>query len=148
MKQGKVHKLEAVKEGAGVESKETEEKAPRQGIINAQSDMSKVSMVVSLLAVLLLVIFFFGMNQNIAGLNAEIQSLGALRQDVADIDQRMVQLTQDVPVQMKRMIAHDMVNEMTMQSAYLVNALGDEQLRIKMQGISKELKEVRDALEK
>lgn len=142
----KVHKLETVRDEA--DSKETEEKAiPQQGMLNAQSDMSKVAMVVSMLAVLLLVIFFFGMNRNIAGLSEEVQSLGVLREDVADLDQRMVQLKSDVPVQMKRMIAHDMVNEMTMQSAYLVNALGDEALRTKMQGVYDQLKEVRDTLE-
>lgn len=151
MKNGKVHKLEAVKDDetvGTVEQEKDEAPTPQQGVLNAQSDMSKVAMVVSMLAVLLLVVFFFGMNRNIAGLSAEVQSLGVLRDDVADLDQRMVQLKTDVPVQMKRMIAHDMVNEMTMQSSYLVNALGDEELRTKMQAVYTQLKEVRDTLEK
>lgn len=147
MENGKVHKLEAVKEEVETEKKEAEAK-PQQGIINAQSDMSKVSMVVSMLAILLLVIFFFGMNRNIAGLTDEVNSLGLLRDDVASLDERMIELKKDVPVQMKRLIAHDMVNDMAMKSAYLINSLDDDELRVKMQGIYQELESVRSTLEK
>lgn len=147
MQNGKVHKLEAVKEDASTEKNEAEA-TPQQGVINAQSDMSKVSMVVSMLAILLLVIFFFGMNRNIAGLTDEVNSLGLLRNDVASLDERMIELKKDVPVQMKRMIAHDMVNDMAMKSAYLINSLDDEELRVKMQGIYQELEGVRSSLEK
>lgn len=145
---GKVHKLETVKmdsaEDAGVE--ETPQAAP--AVAEAQKDMSKVSMIVSLLAVLLLVIFFFGMNRNIAGLTDEVKSLGALREDVSSLDQRVVQMKTDMPVQMQRMIAHDIVNEMAMKAFYLTDTLQDEALRTKMQEVLQGLKEVREGLEK
>ena len=144
---GTVHKLETVNE-ARVEEKEEVQASSQQGMINAQSDMSKVSMIVSLLAVLLLVIFFFGMNRNIAGLTDEVNSLGVLREDVATLDERMMELKKDVPVQMKRLIAHDMVNDMAMKSSYLINSMDDEALRMKMQTIYTELEAVRAGLEK
>ncbi len=144
---GKVHKLEAVTDNASQEES-VQGAIPEQGIADAQKDMSKVAMIVSLLAVILLVIFFFGMNRNIAGLTDEVKSLGVLREDVASLDQRMVQLKEDVPVEMKRMLTHDMVNEMTMQAIYVSGSLEDEALKAKMTSVITNLKEIRDGLEK
>jgi hypothetical protein len=145
---GKIHKLEAVNEGAETEAAQDVSVAPVPGVADAQKDMSKVAMIVSLLAVLLLVIFFFGMNRNIAGLTDEVKALGVLREDVSSLDQRMVKMQQEVPGQMKRMIAHDVVNEMTMKAFYLTDTLEDDDLRLKMGEVLKGLKEVREGLEK
>ncbi len=142
-----VHKLESVRLDESTKSEGVQE-APSEGVVEAQKDMSKVAMIVSLLAVLLLVIFFFGMNRNIAGLTDEVKSLGVLREDVASLDQRVVQMKKDVPIQMKRMIAHDLVNEMAMKAFYLSDSLEDGALRAKMQRILQGLKEVREGLEK
>ncbi|WP_419788364.1 hypothetical protein [Pseudodesulfovibrio sp.] len=122
--------------------------AADKGVITAQKDMSKVSLMVALLAVLLLVIFFFGMNRNIAGLTTEVKSLGLLRDEVSSLDKRLVDLQTDMPVQMQRMIAQDVVNEMAMKATYLSTSLPDEALRAKMQEVLKGLKEVRTGLEK
>ncbi|SOB57841.1 conserved protein of unknown function [Pseudodesulfovibrio profundus] len=144
---GKIHKLETVK-GDEEQSQGAESVAAVEaGVAEAQKDMSKVAMIVSLLAVLLLVIFFFGMNRNIAGLTDEVKSLGILRDDVAQLDQRMVKMQEEVPVTMKRMLAHDLVNEMAMKAFYLTDTLEDEALRSKMQEVLVGLKEVRTGLE-
>ncbi|WP_319584564.1 hypothetical protein [uncultured Pseudodesulfovibrio sp.] len=128
---------------------ETEQQAVPTAAANATSrDMSKVAVIVSLLVVVLLVIFFFGMNRNIAGLTEEVKSLGALRQDVSQLDDRMVKMEEGLPLQMKRLLALDMVNEMAMKSAYLGNTLEDQALRDKMQTVLQSLKEVRSELEK
>ena len=146
---GKVHKLETVKKDVDLDSgTEQQVQEPTPAAVETQKDMSKVSMIVSLLAVLLLVIFFFGMNRNIAGLTDEVKSLGALRNDVSSLDERVGQIKADMPVQMRRMIAHDMVNEMAMQAFYLTDTLQDEALRTKMQAVLQGLKEVREGLEK
>ncbi len=144
----KIHKLEAVKVSRETDS-ETEQQAVPTAAANATSrDMSKVAVIVSLLVVVLLVIFFFGMNRNIAGLTEEVKSLGALRQDVSQLDDRMVKMEEGLPLQMKRLLALDMVNEMAMKSAYLGNTLEDQALRDKMQTVLQSLKEVRSELEK
>ena len=142
-----IHKLEAVhaEKGSG---EENVQQAASPAANTTSRDMSKVAVIVSLLVVVLLVIFFFGMNRNIAGLTEEVKSLGALRQDVSQLDARMVQMEAELPAQMKRMLALDMVNEMAMKSAYLGNSLDDQALRDKMQTILQSLKEVRGALEK
>jgi len=143
---GKIHKLETVRsEVPGSAQNAAHDQT--SGAMEAQRDMSKVAMIVSLLAVLLLVIFFFGMNRNIAGLTDEVKSLGALREDVSSLDQRMVQLQADIPVRMKRMIAHDMVNEMVMKAAYLADVLDSEAQQDAMRSVLKELQAVRVELE-
>lgn len=140
---GKVHKLEDFKDDSG----QVAEECPSPGVAAAQKDMSKVAMIVSLLAVLLLVIFFFGMNRNIAGLTDEVKALGVLREDVSSLDQRMVKMQDEMPDTMQRMLAHDVVNEMTMKAFYLTDTLKDEALRTKMQEVLQGLKEVRSGLE-
>lgn len=145
----KIHRLEAVHTEKGSnDSAEEQPVAPSAAASATSRDMSKVAVIVSLLVVVLLVIFFFGMNRNIAGLTEEVKSLGALRQDVSKLDERMLQMEEGLPAQMKRMLAHDMVNEMAMKAAYLGNTLEDQPLRDKMQGIMESLKEVRGELEK
>jgi len=142
-----VHKLEMVQNGASAQDG-TETSGVGAAMAAANRDMSKVAIIVSLLVVVLLVIFFFGMNRNIAGLTEEVKSLGALRQDVSALDQRMVQMEEGMPVEMRRMIAQSIVNEMAMKAAYLGNNLDDEQLRGKMQNVLQTLKDVRLELEK
>ena len=146
----KVHKLEAVKMDTPTVEEESvqQEVVPAPEVAETHRDMSKVAMIVSFLAVILLVIFFFGMNRNIAGLTDEVKSLGVLRQDVSDLDQRMATMQQEMPSQVKRMIAHDIVNEMAMKAAYLGNSLENEADRAKMRQVLDNLKEVRGSLEK
>lgn len=127
---------------------DTAQADPAAAVSATSRDMSKVAVIVSLLVVVLLVIFFFGMNRNIAGLTEEVKSLGTLRQDVSQLDGRMVKMEEGLPLQMKRLLALDMVNEMAMKSAYLGNTLEDQALRDKMQNILQSLKEVRGELEK
>ncbi|BDQ32461.1 hypothetical protein JCM14722_00030 [Pseudodesulfovibrio portus] len=141
----KVHKLEAVPHNGGAEN--ALENADSPAMAETNRDMSKVALIVSLLVVVLLVIFFFGMNRNIAGLTDEVKSLGELRNEMSTLDQRMVQMEEGLPSAMKRIIAHDMVNDMAMKAAYLGNTLEDEQLRNRMQDVLMSLKEVRGALE-
>ncbi len=146
---GKVHKLECVKGETATKSSEIPDgRGFETGVLQAQKDMSKVAMIVSLLVVLLLVIFFFGMNRNIAGLSNEVKSLGVLREDIANLDQRVVKMQKEIPSEMKRMLAYDVVNEMTMKAVYLKDALDDAALRSKMQQVLAGLKEVREGLEK
>ncbi|WFS64057.1 hypothetical protein LF599_07830 [Pseudodesulfovibrio thermohalotolerans] len=145
----KIHKLEAVHTEKSANDSDAEQPvAPSVAANTTSRDMSKVAVIVSLLVVVLLVIFFFGMNRNIAGLTEEVKSLGVLRQDVTKLDERMLQMEEGLPSQMKRMLAHDMVNEMAMKAAYLGNTLEDQALRDKMQDIMQSLKEVRGELEK
>lgn len=113
--------------------------------LSTHRDMSKVAVIVSLLSVVLLVIFFFGLNRNIAGLNAEVKSLGALRGEVQSLDERVLSL-EDVSGQMKRTAIYNLTNEMTMESAYLEGQIEDEAQKEKLRSIQKLLGEFREGL--
>ncbi len=63
-------------------------------------DMGKVAIFISILAVLLLVVFFFGLNQNIKGLAAEMRTMGG---DVTQLKSAMAEL----PGQVRRSIVAD-----------------------------------------
>ncbi|NDV19729.1 hypothetical protein GO013_09885 [Pseudodesulfovibrio sp. JC047] len=139
-----VRKLETVN---AEETEASLQSEPAASVVEANRDMSKVAIIVSLLVGVLLIIFFFGMNRNIAGLTDEVKSLGVLREDVSRLDNRMVEMETEIPGQIKKMIAHDLVNEMAMKAAYLGNTIDDEQLRGKMQEVLMTLKDVRADLE-
>nr|WP_287410161.1 hypothetical protein [Pseudodesulfovibrio sp.] len=143
----KVHKLETVQTTDDAAEEAVQSDEPTASMVEANRDMSKVAIIVSLLVGVLLIIFFFGMNRNIAGLTDEVKSLGVLRDDVSSLDNRMVDMEKGIPVQIKKMIAHDMVNEMAMKAAYLGNTMDDELMRNKMQAVLNTLKEVRAGLE-
>lgn len=146
-----IHVLEdAKKEGeeqtateASVDAKALDEAIKNR--LSTQKDMSKVAVIVSLLSVVLLVIFFFGLNRNIAGLNAEVKSLGELRGQVQSLDDRLISL-EDVSGQMKRTAIYNLTNEMTMESAYLEGQIEDEAQKEKLREIQKLLGEFRQGL--
>lgn len=127
------------------EARLREENAALAAKTATQRDMSKVAVIVSLLSVVLLVIFFFGLNRNIAGLNAEVKSLGALRGQVQGLDERLLKL-EDVSGQMKRTAIYNLTNEMTMESAYLEGQIDDEAQKEKLRTIQKLLGEFREGL--
>ncbi len=49
-------------------------------------DLGKIAIVVSLLSVVLLLIFFFGLNSNLNGLSNEIKDIGTIRKNVEALD--------------------------------------------------------------
>ena len=53
------------------------------------TDMGKVAVFISFLAVILLVVFFFGLNQNISGLSEQVKALSGLQQEMAAMGDRV-----------------------------------------------------------
>lgn len=105
-----------------------------------EKDMGKVAIFISILSVLLLVIFFFGLNQNITGLNQEVQNLGDLRQDigtltsqlgnvqesVGSMDDRLVEL-EKLPTLTRNMIIMNDLNAMNQRLNHIGSQLNDQQ---------------------
>ncbi|EMG37601.1 hypothetical protein PCS_01539 [Desulfocurvibacter africanus PCS] len=113
----------------------------------SEKDMGKVAIFISILSVLLLVIFFFGLNQNITGLNQEVQNLGALRQDVGtlatqfsniqqtvgsvqenvgSLENRFVEL-EKLPAQTRNMILMNDLNAMNQRLGHIGSQLSGQQ---------------------
>lgn len=93
-------------------------------------DMGKIAMIVSLLSVVLLVIFFFGLNRNLAGVTEEVKALRGLRSDVQGLDHRVGEL-EVLPGTMK----YNMVTEMEMQSILLARQIKNPDQMEKLQQV-------------
>lgn len=110
-------------------------------------DMGKVAILISIMSVLLLVVFFFGLNQNITGLSEEVQTLGGLREEVGalstqigDVQQAVGGLQENVgamesrvaeleqlPTQTRNMIIMNDLSAMSQRLGYIGSQIGDEQ---------------------
>lgn len=73
---------------------------PAESKDKTSRDMGKVAIFISILSVLLLVVFFFGLNQNIKGLASEMRTMGS---DVGQLKTAMAEL----PGQVRRSIVAD-----------------------------------------
>ena len=91
-------------------------------------DFGKAALFISILAVVLLAVVFFGLNQNVTGLRAEVAELTALKGQVAGMDARMGTMDQKLgaleglPETMKKMVASQALSEMS----YKLDAMGGQ----------------------
>jgi len=85
-------------------------------------DMSKVALFVSLLAVVLLVVFFFGLNQNLKGVSATVEQLAVSSGDLAgrvdSVEGKLAEL-ENLPEKSRMMVMGTMLQEMAQRTAYL-----------------------------
>ena len=108
----------------------------------AEKDMSKVAIVISLMAIVLIVVFFYGLNSNLRGLSAEVAALGGLRTEVADVKGRVVEL-EKLPTQTRSMIMDGMIDEMAQKAAYLGEFSQDAEKSAKLEQVRQLLQELR-----
>lgn len=59
-------------------------------------DMGKAAVFISILAVLLLVVFFYALNRNIAGLATQVETLSALQTQVTEMDGSISAMQDDI----------------------------------------------------
>ncbi|NEP77078.1 MAG: hypothetical protein F6K39_02180 [Okeania sp. SIO3B3] len=67
----------------------TQEAIAQEVMSSAGNDMGKVAIYISLLSVVLLMVFYFGLSQNITKLGEEVEALAGLRQDVSAMGTRL-----------------------------------------------------------
>jgi hypothetical protein len=105
---------------------------PEDALTKPYRDMGRVALFVSLLTVVLMVVFVFGFNQNISGLNDEIKSLGTLRTDMQGVSAKMDALEAKVaefdalPAKAKRMVFAGMLQDMAQRAGAMSIEVGDE----------------------
>ncbi len=95
-------------------------------------DLGKAALFLSILTVLLLVVFFYALNQNMAGLSDEVRELTKLRGQVGELDTRMV-LMEDkiaildkVPAIARRTMLRSMVQDLSQRAAFIADEVEDE----------------------
>lgn len=119
----------------------------------AQKDMGKVAIIISFMAVVLLVVFFYGLNQNLSNLTSEVKDLQSVRGEVAAlntqmevVDGRIVEL-EKLPTKTRHIIMDGIIEEMNQKAAY-VGAQLSEAEQAKLAQVQELLKDVQSGLQK
>jgi hypothetical protein len=93
----------------------------------------KAALFLSILTVLLLAVFFYALNRNMAGLADEVRELGQLRGQVGDLDARML-LVEDkmaildaVPEIARRTMLRSMLQDLSQRAAFIADEVGNEE---------------------
>lgn len=109
-------------------------------------DMGKAALFIAILAVLLMVIFFFGIQQNITGITSEMKALAETKTDVlllkkqmggvegqiGVVNAKMAQL-EKLPLQAKRMVLASEIQEMANKASYLSGQMDSADQSAKLQ---------------
>ncbi|MDK2956170.1 MAG: hypothetical protein PWQ57_1666 [Desulfovibrionales bacterium] len=116
-------------------------------------DMGKAAIIIAILSVVLLVIFFFGLNQNLAGLTKQVAKLSSLEGEVARIDEtvtavdaRMTEL-EKLPQKTRNMMIDQSLDELSNRLNYMSGYLGDEESSDKLYQAMQLLKQVQAGLD-
>ena len=119
----------------------------------AQKDMGKVAIIISFMAVVLLVVFFYGLNQNLTSLTAEVKDLQGVRGEVEAlnsqmdvVDGRLVEL-EKLPLKTRHIIMDGIIEEMNQKASYVGAQLGEEE-QAKLAKVQELLKDVQSGLQK
>lgn len=108
---------------------------PEKLLEETRRDMGKVGLFISLLAVVLVVVFFYGINQNLTGLEDRVAELAYLEEDVGGLKDKMTSMDGKISS-----VAGDV--------SYLDNSLGTlgesvQDVKSDMSGISTKVDNVR-----
>lgn len=109
-------------------------------------DMSKVALFVSFLAVVLMIVFFFGQNQKLDGLSAHVKT------EVAGLNGRMVQVEDKIvaletlPKKSKMMVMGTMLQDMAQRAAYLGSQMDTEEQNAKLRQAMELMQQVQSEL--
>lgn len=119
----------------------------------ASKDMGKVAIIISFMAVVLLVVFFYGLNQNLTSLTAEVKDLQTVRGEVEAlnsqmdvVDGRLVEL-EKLPTKTRHIIMDGIIEEMNQKAAYVGAQLSEEE-QAKLAKVQELLKDVQSGLQK
>jgi hypothetical protein len=103
--------------GLGAQSRQDEAVAEEIRAATGR-DMGRVALLVSLLAVLMLTVFFFSVNRSISGLGDQLKDLAGLRQQVAGVEQKVAGLER-LPEATKRLVLAGMLQETMQRLAFM-----------------------------
>lgn len=99
---------------------------PEKILAETRKDMGKVALFVSLLTVVLVVVLYFVVDQNISGLSGQVQEAAALEQELNTLDARVTDM-ENLPAQTRNLILSNDLVEMSQRAEYLAGQLDEEQ---------------------
>ena len=98
-----------------------------------KKDMGLVGIVISVLAVLLLVVFYYAVNNNMDELSQEVGQITETRQMVQDLDTKMTEMdariaeVENLPEVVRSMVLGGMLEEINQKAGYIGERLTEEQ---------------------
>lgn len=122
-------------------AKSADEAVPQQIIAETQKDMGKAALIVSLLSVILLVAFFFGLNRNLTTVSEEVKALSSLKGEVATMGERVTEL-EKLPYKAKKAVMDSMLDEMATKAAYLGGQFMEPEQQEKLVQVQEVLRQV------
>ncbi|WP_243359224.1 hypothetical protein [Fundidesulfovibrio terrae] len=110
--------------------KPKESDVPSMNELNAKTsqDISRMALLLALLAVLLAGVLFFKANQNLNVLSKDVSGINA---KVGTMDARMAEL-ENLPAKSKRMVMGTMIMEMAQKASYLSTQVDDPEQAAKL----------------
>ncbi|GAB6176200.1 hypothetical protein JCM16814_10910 [Desulfobaculum senezii] len=148
-------KIHHIGKAAGAKAAAFAEPAPEAvEIMNKTNrDMGKVALFVSIMSVILLVVFFFGLNQNLTSLTQKVSVIPGIQQQIDGIDGKIAgmetELTElrNLPAKTKNMVVGTMLQEMAQKAGYLGTQMGDDAQNEKLQRAMQLMQEVQTDLQ-
>jgi hypothetical protein len=123
------------------------EKGPEELLKEVKKDMGKVALIVSIMAVMLMVVFYFSMKLTVGSMEKKIAELYPVKKQVVVLDKSITDLKtrmakiEQLPEETRKMIYGDILSELTQKTKYLSSHLKGEQKEklLKVQHILKDL---------
>ncbi len=124
------------------------EKAPEEILREVKRDMGKVALIVSILAVMLMVVFYFSLKLTVGSMEKKVAELYPVKKQVVVLDKtvgelqtRMAKL-ENLPEQTRKMIFANILDELSQKTQYLSSHMKGAQ-REKLLRIENMLKELK-----
>ncbi len=122
-------------------------KAPEEILKEVKRDMGRVALIVSIMAVMLMVVFYFSTRITVANMEKKIADLYPVKKQVVVLDKSVsdlqirVKKIEKLPEETRQMIYGNMLNEMTQKAEYLSKHLkgADKAKLMRVQRILQEL---------
>ncbi|NJB66369.1 uncharacterized protein YoxC [Desulfobaculum xiamenense] len=149
-------KIHHIGKANGAKVERIAEPAPEaQAIMDRTNrDMGKVALLVSIMSVILLVVFFFGLNQNLTSLTEQVSVIPGMQQQIQGIDGKIAGIEtelgalKDLPAKTKKMVVGTMLQEMAQKAGYLGSQMESDAQNAKLQQAMQLMQEVQADMQK
>ncbi len=123
------------------------ERAPEEILKEVKRDMGKVALIVSIMAVMLMVVFYFSLKLTVGSMEKKVAELYPLKKQVVvldktvgDLQNKMTRL-EDLPEKTRKMIFANILNDLSQKTEYLSSQMKGAQ-REKLLRIESMLKQL------
>jgi len=127
------------------------DKGPEELLKEVKKDMGKVALIISIMAVMLMVVFYFSMKLTVGTIEKKMAELYPVKKQVVILDktvgdlQSRMKKIEKLPEETRKMIYGDILNEISQKTEYLSQHLKGSQ-RDKLREVKRILQELETSL--